>query len=394
MAPATATAAGGQVRSAAVRRTCWRLALLLGLAWAALLLLGGTAHATCDGPTCEQAAATDRADTRPGVPLVGQLLASTDEPTPAQPLRQVADLTVAALDALGRTTPAVPDPDAEALPALPAAAEQDLAGPAATDTAPVGVITNTVRDTLEDTGERLTLRNVPSVRSTVTPLLDGLTRQVVETADDAVDAVEVLAAPLPIAGALLPSLRTTVDALSRTARLAVGATDTLTQSVDEVVGVTAAALSPVAEVVERIAGTVGDGDTAGPVTGAGPSAAAGTTGSGPAFGVVMVRIDGPQAGHQPGSRALPGPAVPPPSTTDLVPAVQPAADTVSVLPVPVSGAGSISGNGGGTSAPRPDQPLVRVVPEDAGSHEVIEPVTRPTGAMPGTPAADPAFSPD
>lgn len=399
MPAATATAVGGQVRVPALRRTCWRLAVLLGLSWAALLLLGGTAHAACDEPTCEQPSGPTGQETGAEVPMVGQLLASADDPTTTRPLQRVTDLTTTALDGLRGTTPADDAADqgdaVDTMPALPDAAVADdapAAAPAATTGLDVGEL---VTSTVEATGERLLLQDVPSVRSTVTPLVDGLARQVVGTADAAVDAVEVLAAPLPLAGELTQTLRTAVDTLSRTTRLAVDATDTVTGSVDEVVGVTATVISPViSPVVEKITGPADAGDAAGPTTGSAPAPAAGSTGSGPALGVVMVRVDGPQAGDQAATRALSGPAVPPPNATALMPAVQPAADTVTALPVPVSGAGSISGNGGATSAPRPDHPLVRVVPGSAGAHEVTEPVACPTGPMPGTPAADPAFSPD
>ncbi len=393
MAAATATAVGGQVRSRAVRRTCWRLAVLLGLSWAALLLLGGTAHAACDDATCEQPAAP----AQPGaeVPMVGELLANADEPTTPQPLRQVADLTATALDGLRGTTPAhTPDPAAavDALPALPAAgAHTPAAAAPSTGVDAAGLLTNTVRDTVEATGEKLTLKDVPSIRATVTPLVDSLTRQVVGTADDAVDTVETLAAPLPLAGGLAQTLRTAVGTLSLASQLAVDATDAVTGSVDEVVGTTAAVIAPVVEQVTHPAGT---GDSAGPTTGAGPAPSAADAATGPALGVVTVRLDAPHADLASGTRTLSGPAVPPPDAVALTPVAQPAADTVTALPVPVSGAGFTPGNGGAASAPRPDHPLARVAPEPLAARPATAPVACPAGPMPGTPAADPAFSPD
>lgn len=403
MPAATATAVGGQVRAQALRRTCWRLAVLLGLSWTALLLLGGTAHAACDEPTCEQPSGSSGPGAAPDVPLVGRLLAGVDEPA-GKPLQKVTDLTTTALHGLRGTTPAA-DPvpadaadEVDAMPALPDAGTFAAApaGPAAITADPVELVTSTVRGAVHATGDRLLLEDLPSVRTTVTPLVDGLARQLVDTADATVDAVEVLTAPLPLAGGLTPALRTAVDTLSLTTRLVVEATGTVTGSVDRVVGevggVTAALLSPVVEAVEDATGPAGD--AAGTGTGGGSSPAADSAGPALSLGVVMVRGEAPHTDRDSDTRTLPGPAVPPPDATDLLPAVQPAADTVTALPVPVSGAGSISGNGGATSAPRPDHPLARVVPGPAGSHGATAPVACPTGAMPGTPAADPAFSPD
>lgn len=402
MAAATATAVGGQVRPRAVRRTCWRLAVLLGLSWAAMLLLGGTAHAACDDATCEQAAAPRHPESRPGIPLLGELLAGADQPTSAQPLRQVADLTVTALDGLRSTTPArTSDPATalDALPALPAADADAPAAPAAPSasagTDATGLLTTTVRDAVEATGEKLTLKDVPSIRSTLTPLVDSLAGQVVGAADDAVDAVETLAAPLPLAGGLTRTLRTAVGTLELASQLAVDTTGAVTGAVDEVVGTTAAVVGPI---VERVTGPAGTGDAAGPGTGSGtgsgPTTAAAGADAGPTL-AVTVRGDATRAHPDPGTRGLTGPAVPPPDATVLTPAAQPAADTVTALPVPVSGAGSTSGNGGAAaSAPRPDHPLARVTPEPSTARVGTTTVDCAAGPMPGTPAADPAFSPD
>lgn len=400
MTSATATAFGGQVRSGrgarALARGCWRLVILLGLSWAALLLLGGTAHAACDEPACDQAAGPAAPEAAADVPLVGKLLADAGDARAAKPLQQVADLATTAVDSLRRTTPATPDaaplPAADVIDEVTApvtAADPAPAGVTRVDA--VGLLTNTVRSTADATGESLRLENVPSVRSTVTPLVDGLARQVVDSADAAVDAVEVLAAPLPLAGGLTETLRTAVGALEMTARLAVGATDAVTGSVDDVVAVTSSVLSPV---VDTVTGPIGTGDAAGPATDAGPTPAPSTSGSEPVHRVVAIPVDAPHTAQVSDTRALSGPAVPPPDALDVSYGMQSAADTVTALPVPVSGAGSITGNGGAPSAPRPDHPLARVAPEPAGTQQATAPVECPAGAMPGTPAADPVFSPD
>lgn len=403
MTSATATASGGQVRSGrgarALARGCWRLVILLGLSWAALLLLGGTAHAACDEPACDQATSPAVPEAEPDVPLVGKLLADAGDPRPTRPLQRVADLAATAVDGLRGTTPATPD--ATPLPATGTIDEVAAPVPAAqpapasplqmTRIDAVGLLPNTVRSAADATGESLRLENLPSIRTTVTPLVDGLARQVVDSADAAVDAVEVLAAPLPLAGGLTETLRSAVGALGMTAQLAVGATDAVTGSVDDVVAVTASVLSPV---VDTVTGPIGTGDAAGPASDAGPTPAPGTSGSEPVQRVVAIPVDAPHTAQVSGTRALSGPVVPPPDALDVAYGMQSAADTVTALPVPVSGAGSITGNGGAPSAPRPDHPLARVAPEPAGTQQATAPVECPAGAMPGTPAADPVFSPD
>lgn len=410
MAAATVTASGGQVRSRrrvrALPHGCWRLAVLLGLAWTALLLLGGTAHATCDDAACEQPAGPAGPEAQPEVPLVGKLLASVGDTPAASSLEQVTDLTATVLGGPERTAPIVATD-----------APTDTAGPTQTNPSAgkgsdaVELLADTVRGTADSVDGQLLIggERLPSVRSTATSLVDGVARQVVRSADTAVDTVEALTVPLPLAGGLTETLRTTVGStLDLATRVAVDTTYAATGAVDRTVGLTSSVLSPVLspvlETVTRPAdtddtddtdSTDGPGGSAGPGGSTGSPAASGTIASGLVLGVVAAPADAAQADQGPAARALSGPGTPPPDTNrSTTPAVQSAADTITTLAVPVSGAGSITGNGGTTSVPRLDQTPGRVEVGPTGEDRATEPVESFSGPMPGTPSADPAFSPD
>ncbi|HSX66218.1 hypothetical protein, partial [Nocardioides sp.] len=108
MAVATATAHSGQVRfqrrAWTMSRGCWRLVVLLGLAWVALVLLGGTAQAA---PTEKPGDSAAPAAPRP-VPLLGQTLANVGTLVDELPLDHVTQR-------LTGSRTAVPQPLAEAV---------------------------------------------------------------------------------------------------------------------------------------------------------------------------------------------------------------------------------------------------------------------------------------
>lgn len=418
MAAATVTASGGQVRSQrrarALRRGCWRLAVLLGLSWAGLLLLGGTAHAACDEPTCDQPAAPAVPEAQPGVPLVGELLARLDGTVAATTLEQVRDLTTATLGGHQRTPSAdTPEPGTTDHAAAPVAdaieptrdaaepAASSLAAPSASD--PALRLADTVRTAAGTVNRQLLVgEGLPSVRSTAVPLVDQLAREVTRSATAAVGTVEELTVALPVAAGLSPALRSTIDStVSLATRLAVDTTHAATGAIDRTVGLTSSLVSPVlSPVLETVAGprSADGADRPGSAAGTGTSTGSPVASDSPGAGLVLRLAAAPADAAQPAAdfaaRALPGPGTPPPDATgQTTPAVQPAADTTT-LAVPVSGAGSITGTGGSPSVPRLDQTPVRVEGAPTGVIGTTEPVTCFSGPMPGTPAADPAFSPD
>lgn len=419
MAAATVTASGGQVRSRrrapALRRGCWRLAVLLGLSWAALLLLGGTAHAACDEPSCDQPAPPAGPAAQPGVPLVGELLAGLDRTARATTLERIGDLASATLGGHqrtpsagtpehGTTTDPTAMPVADVIDPVRGAAEP-TAGIA---TAPIGsepapALADTVRTTAGSVNHQLLVgEGLPSVRSTAAPLVDRLAREVTRSTTSAVATVEALTVPLPVASGLSGALRSTIDStVSLATRLAVDTTYATAGAIDRTIGLTSSLVSPVlSPVLETVAEprpndrADGPGSAAGPGTSTSSPVASDTPGTGLVLRVDAAPVDAAQPAADGATRALPGPGTPPPDTSGLTtPAVQPAADTTT-LAVPVSGAGSITGTGGSPSVPRLDQTPVRVEGAPTGVIATTEPVTCFSGPMPGTPAADPVFSPD
>ncbi len=409
MAAATVTASGGQVRSRRraqpLRSGCWRLAVLLGLSWAALLLLGSTAHAACDEPTCDQPATPAGPEAQPAVPLVGELLAGLDGTAAAATLEPIGELTTATLGGHARTPSAdAPEPDATTDPAAIPVGDLIETAPAPAGSDPALTLADTVRTTAGSVNRRLLVdEGLPSVRSTAAPLVDRLTREVTRSATTAVEAVEALTVPLPLAGGLSPVLRSTIDStVSLATRLAVDTTYAATGAVDRTVGLTSSLVAPVlSPVLESVAeprpadSAEGSGSAAGPGTSPSSLVASVSPGSGLVLGVVTAPADAARPAADLAARTLSGPGTPPPDTTGLTTrAVQPAADTTTTLAVPVSGAGSITGTGGTPSVPRLDQTPVHVEGAPTAVVGSTEPVTCFSGPMPGTPAADPAFSPD
>ncbi|RJS45965.1 hypothetical protein [Nocardioides cavernaquae] len=388
MEAATATASCGQVRSRRRARTwsrgCWRLVVLLGLSWVAIILLGGAAQAApCEKQAC--AAAPSASPTTPDaqpLPLVGEILANVGDTAAALPVQQVTDIATKTLNGLTGKAPEATQVAAN----LPVVSSIDA----------VGTLAETVRDTADSAGgEKLLDVKLPSAGSTAAPLVAGLAHQVVSTAGAVLGAAEVLAVPLPLAGGLTDTLRTVTGTLELTTQVVVGTTYAVAGTADQAVDLAGSALSPILETITSPAGTIA---VTGPSAGAASAQLPATDafGSSPVAGeATAAQLASTQASQSLEGRVLSGPAVPPPDSNDSTTvAVPPASDIVTVLPVPVSGAGFTSGNGGTTPAPRLDQTLVRVESGPTVEFEVAKPIEGPAGPMPGTPAADPAFSPD
>lgn len=421
MAEATATADGGLVRlqrrARPTSRGCWRLVMLLGLAWVALLLIGGTAHAA---PADE--GRSDTPPTAPGpIPLLGQSLASLGTVAEALPIQPVTQPLTQALTSGARST-AAPEPVAQpvahavetvtkaaasattsgAKAATSAAAAAPAYAPAVGGLQAISDLADSVRATAEATassGKLLDVK-VPSFGATLTPVVAAAGEQVDAATQLAADAVVTLAAPLPLAyplhQVLFPvahAIDLTTDALTSTATLA-------GRTADAAVAGTTRALAPVLAAVTSPAGSIAvSGPGAGGSSGA-PAPQPGLPAAGP--GSAVPAVTEVPAGAIRGTASVcsddahGGPAVPPPdasaSSSHVV--AQPASDIATVAPVPVSGAGSTTGGGGSAPTPAVDQTLVRVESEPEFTADTTEPIEGPTGPMPGTPADDPAFSPD
>ncbi|TCJ29838.1 hypothetical protein [Nocardioides jejuensis] len=402
MADATATALRGQVRSqrraGTMSRACWRLVVLLGLAWGAVLLLGGTAQAA---PAAEHHRAGGH-DARPhAVPLLGQVLSTVDKVThPRAKADKIAHPHMTATPAA--TKPAATPKLVGAKITAPSTHATQPTLPAAQLLGTVSAIANDVRDTAEATASSDSLLDVriPTTSDIVTPTITAVTDQVDATVQTVADAATLLTVRLPLTRPVAGLLETAAGAVDLTTDHVVAATASVTASVDTAVRRTTQAIAPV---LHAVSGPIGSIVISAP--GAGPSAGAAPVSPGApatdASATIPTRttVDVPAARHldRLGSGAtLGGPAVPPPDATPTHVVAQPAADIVTSLAVPMSGAGSTTGNGG-SSAPAPslDKTLVRVdESEPVFEDEAVEPIEGPTGPMPGTPSADPSFSPD
>lgn len=403
MAVATATALSGQVRSQrrawTTSRGCWRLVMLLGLAWVGLILLGGTAHAAPAEKPGDNAAPTAP---RP-VPVLGQTLTNVGTLVDHLPLGNVTQ-------ALTGSRTAVPQPAADAVETATktVAAAADTATktasglataapaylPAVDGLEAVTGLADSVRATAEGTASEQKLLDVavPSIGATVAPLAVAVADQV-DTTTQAVTAA-ILTTPLPVAQPL-------VGAIDRVTDVLVAGTSLTATVVDGVVGATTRTLDPPLAVVTAPAGSVAVAATSGAGAGAGTGPGAqpdvNTIGSGPdAAEAGLPALTGPQADGTLPDSTHGRPAVPPPdaSTVSTYVVAQPAPYIVASLPVPVSGAGSTTGHGGSFPTPALDQTLVRVESEPEFVADTTDPIEGPTGPMPGTPCADPSFSPD
>lgn len=405
MADATATARGGQVRSQRCVRTmsrgCWRLVVLLGLSWIALILLGGTAQAS-DEPA-------PSAKSGQAVPLLGKVLSDVGTVTAALPVREVTQSATKTIQNLTPRDVTIPEPVAEATDATASAVpvstpSADLpvqtTAPVQTTSDAVAAVGETVKQTAEAAvaGENLLDVHVPSLTGTVAPLVDSAAAQLDATTQSLAEGVGTLAVPLPIAASLPGLLDTLAGTVDRTTDVITSTTHTVTASADAVMSSLTQAIAPLLEAVTGPLGSVSVG-----ASGTAPAAGATPSDLGTS---ALPETQPATAGAEPGadqeidaapSGNLTGPAVPPPDSskdsTNVV--AQPATDIVTAVPVPVSAAGSTTGNGGSAPGPALDQTLVRVDgSEPVFEADVTEPIEGPAGPMPGTPSADPAFSPD
>jgi hypothetical protein len=388
MAEATATAVSGQVRlqrrAWTTSRGCWRLVVLLGLAWLALVLLGGTAHADpadvrrdASAPTAPRPAAPD------ALPLLGQTLADVGTLASA-PLEQVAQVVTTTTQTVAAAVPAAAPASA---PALSMAAASELA--------------DSVRATAvaTATGPELLDVRLPSFEATIVPVVSGAAEQVHQAVHQAADAVTVLSAPVPLVQPLHDAVAPVLGVVDLTRDVLASTGSFVGVTADAVVDRAADTLVPVLAAVSGPAGAI-------VVSGPGAAGAAGLPAPQPDLSTVIPgsqatatalpsgAVNGDDATCLEGTPGLP--AVPPPDTTDSSTTVaHPASDTTTVAPVPVSGAGSTTGSGGG-SAPTPgaDLTLVRVESEpEHAAGTTGQPIEGPTGPMPGTPAADPVVLP-
>lgn len=407
MAVATATAQCGQVRSqrraGTMSRGCWRLVVLLGLSWVALLLLGGTAQAAPSDVRRDEPAPV--VSDRQAVPLLGKVLSTVGEVKDALPLdRGVAATTVAepvgsvadtAAATVATATDAVATTVATATEKAPTSLPVVDAGDAVTELA------NTVRATADATGssEKLLDVRLPSVSGTVAPVVQGVTEQIDTTTAAAVEAVELLAVPLPVSRPLTGALDSVAGTVDAATDLVDAMTATTTRSVDAVVVTATVVLAPVLGAASGPVGSIGvaaPGSAVAPATDTSATdAAEGVTGPVVVGAAVPASIASTSMGA-PVESTTGGPSVPPPNagTDSSDVAAQPAADIVTTVPAPMSGAGSTSGSGGSPTTPSLDQTLVRVESEPEFEVETTEPIEGPAGPMPGTPCVDPAFSPD
>lgn len=408
MAVAAATALRGRVRSQhrvwALPRGCWRLVVLLGLSWVALLLLGGTAHAAPSDHRDKPAAPA--AASEPGaLPLLGKVLSNVG---------QVTDLATTTVQNLGPRDAATASPLDQAVSAATttvasvtetaAGATASAAGAAPTELPVVSGldvvagVAQTVGSTADATaaGDKLLDVQLPSVTSTVAPVLSAAAAQL-DQAAALIDTVGDLTVRLPLARPLTGALGTLAGTIEGASTVLTSTTYAVTDAADGVLDIAADTLAPLLGAATGPAGAIG---VSGPGGNAGPTTTAPQPGTLPAVAAADAAPFAPAAVDA--SRAIGdglatgGPAVPPPDATTDLPqlAVQPAADIVTTVPVPVSGAGSTSGSGGSTPAPTLTQTLVRVESTPTVEFEPAEPIEGPAGPMPGTPSADPAFSPD
>lgn len=407
MAVATATALRGQVRSQrrawTLSRGCWRLVVLLGFAWAALVLLGGTAEAApSDARNDRPAPAT------PGsIPLLGQTLTNvgtlvgdvtagltgaggTAVPKPVAQVAETATKAVADVSATVADTASTVAADAPAY--LPAVEGLEA----------VEGLADSFRETAESTASEQQLLDltVPALASTIAPAVAAAAEQVDASAQLVKDAAAVLTSPLPVAQPLQSALAPLVGAVDRVTDVVTATTTFATSAADGVVAMTTQALAPMLAVVTAPAGSIAvtAAGGAGPSGPGVPAAQPGleTVGTGPVGADTGLAIDTfPHADSPLPESAHGSPAVPPPDAhTPASDVAQSAPDITTALPVPVSGAGSTTGNGGSVPTPVLDQTLVRVESAPQFAANANDPIEGPTGPMPGTPCADPTFSPD
>lgn len=409
MAAAAVTAICGrrartQSRVRAVPRGLWRLLVLLGLALIGFLLLDGTAYASdVPSPSPLPAAATATPAEPQAAPVLDQVLDTTEALVPALPVRDLVGVvtTPAAVSAVPAATTTVAEIPAAAAPAI----APDEAADAATQT--VGTLGATELASKatkavapdNDVVRAPELPELPRLTDIVAPVITETNTQVRSTVDTAVDLVEKLTAPIPLAGSVTQQMGgTTRDVVERTTSLlnvtayaAAGAVDAV---VDQATPILSPVVSPVLQTLTAIS-QLGVA-VASPAASGGVPSMTGYTGDVASAPTTTVAAPSGWADLLLTSQSEIGPGVPPPDAT-ATSTVQSASSIDTTLAVPVSDAGStVVGNGSGTgSAGGSDMAKVLVELLSRRSPKTVAATTEaPVGPMPGTPLADPGFSPD
>ena len=381
MAATAATAFCGrrarvQSRVRAVPRGIWRLLVLLGLAFVGCVLLGTTAYASDTPPPSPPTATPAPASLAgPAAPVLDQVLDTTDALVPALPVR----------DIVGEVTEPITSGDlpvdAATVAEIPAAAV-----PVVKPVAPAAV-------------HAPELPELPHLTDVVAPVITGTTSQLRSTVSATTDLVDQVAAPIPFVGSVTQQAGgTTRDVVERTTSLVDVTTYAAAGGVDAIVEQAVPALSPVLSPVLQTLTALGQLG----VAGSGPATSGGIQGvpgyGGDIAGAPTTTVAAPVAWADLllTSQSENGPGVPPPDATASS-SVQSASAIVTTLPVPVSDAGStVVGSGSGTgSAGGSDLAKVLVERLSRRSAPSFAPKTEaPVRPMPGTPLADPGFSPD
>lgn len=385
MAAAALTAyRGRRARRAKVTASAaWRLLVLTALAYAAMMLLGGTAQADeCPESGCSTQQPTD---------LVTTLTTTAEGVT-----RGTQTLVGTTTETVTRTTQTLagrqPAADVPAPLAQTAAPE---AGSAQTATAEaVGLAEAPAVDTPQP--EPAVVLTLPSLEETVMPVATAGAELVDATAAalTTVTAEVEIPALAQVTAALVDTVDSTTDDLLALA-------GTTTRIADQDVVMLTASLDPVLPSLAGLGGGVdvasaaGGSARTGAVAGgdSAPTAWLPETGTTPAMFTAMP-ID---ATARPLSTSPGGPAVPPPDSHDLT-VVQSAPDTVGVMTVPVSGAGSIAtgSTSGGPSAPAggPELSKCTIAGFRRTDFSAAPRAAAPARPLPGSPLDDPSFSPD
>jgi hypothetical protein len=390
MAATAATAICGrrvrvQSRVRAVPRGLWRLLVLLGLAWIGCLLLGGTAYAA------ERPAPSPDPASTPLAPVIDQVLGTTDALVPALPVRELVG-GVTKPNPVGQVPAAVTTTVAE----IPPAAVTTVAPAHAADA------TATAVTAVHEVG-KVDAPELPRLADIVDPVVTQTTAQLRSTVAATVDLVEKATAPIPVVASITQQVGgTTRDAADGASRLVNVTTYAAAGGVDAVLDQTSSALAPVLSPVLQTLTAISQ-------IGAGGSASASASGVSGVPGSTLGFVAGAPTptGAAPAAwsgavlnpQSYNGPAVPPPDATASAASstVQSASAIDTTLSVPVSGAGSTaSGSGSGTgSAGGPDLAKVLVELLSRRTAKSVAPKTEaPVRPMPGTPLADPGFSPD
>jgi hypothetical protein len=393
-----------QSRVRAVPRGIWRLLVLLGLALAGCLLLGGTAYASDAPPpvATTPAPATPAAPAAgPAAPVLDRVLDTTDALVPALPVR----------DIVGSVTKPIASADVPAdsttVAEIPAAAAQAVdtakAAPAAvhtlntlgtTDLASQATKTAAAAKDVVRTPE---LPQLPHLTDIVAPVIADTTSQLRSAVDTTTGLVEAVAAPIPVVSSVTQQVGGTArDAAARTTSFVDATTYAATGGVDAIVDQATPVLAPVLQTLTVLAqlGAAGpsqatyggvpsipgyNGDIAGAPT---------TTATAPSGWADLLLT--PQSDN--------GPGVPPPDAAASSTAQSASAiDTAIAVPVSDAGStvtGSSSGSGTGSTG---GSDLAKVLVERLSRRSApsFAPKTEaPVRPMPGTPLADPGFSPD